>query len=239
MKTKTIIVTLIFSVLGISNAFTQNGEYITVRDFNTWSSIGLEYKFSPNWDIALEEQMRLKNNSSEVDQYFTELSINHDFGEHIFGGIGFRYIRENDNEGKIQGYENHIRFDFNLGYQHKINDFELKYRLRFQTKNELGISSEEGDYANNHLRFKTSVGYNIHNWKLDPVLSAEIFRHYEKGEINGFDKFRFSLGTSYKIKKIGKIGVSYLIEKELNTTYPFTTHIINLNYLYTFKNKKK
>jgi len=59
-----------------------------------------------------------------------------------------RYIRENDNKGNVQGYENHFRFNIDANYKHEIQDFKLGYRVRYQNKNELGISSSEGDYRN-------------------------------------------------------------------------------------------
>ena len=221
------------------DAFSQDGEYITVRDFETWSSVSLKYKLNKKLKFGLEEQIRFRDNSSLVDAYFTEGNIKYDFNKHFFGGFGFRYIRQNDTEGKIQGYESHTRFDFDLGYQHKIKRLSLEYRLRFQTKDEVGSTADEDDHANNHWRLKTEVGYDIKKWKFDPEFSAEIFRHYEVGEENGFDKFRMSVGSKYETKSFGDFGLFYRMEIEMNVTYPKTTNIVGLKYSYTLKNKKK
>ncbi|MGB0390619.1 MAG: DUF2490 domain-containing protein [Salibacteraceae bacterium] len=229
----------LLSVFYALSASSQDGEYVTIRDLETWNSVGINYKISKKWRIGLEEQFRFSNNSSELDGYFTELSTKYKFNKFFYGGIGFRYIKQNDNVGKVQGFENHIRFHFDLGVKHKISRFNLEYRLRFQTKNELGISKEEGDYANNRLRLKASVGYNIKKWKLDPEFSTEIFSHFQKDEQNGFDNFRFTVGTSYKTKSFGKLGLYYRMERELNAIYPKTTNIIRVKYVYTLKNKKK
>ena len=99
----------------------------------------------------------------------------------------------------------------------------------------MGISREDGDVANVHLRFKVAAGYNIKKWKLDPVLSAEIFN--QRGIDSGFDKFRVTLATGYKVKKVGEFGAFYRLERELNATYPMTTYILGLNYTYTLKLK--
>jgi hypothetical protein len=87
------------------------------------------------------------------------------------------------------------------------------------------------------MRFKTSVGYNIKGWKLDPEISAELFNHFEKNEENGFDKYRLSIGTDYDLKKYGKINLYYQFEKELNTSNPSILNVIGLKYKYTIKNK--
>lgn len=239
MKAKKYLVTFILTLVFYSFIFSQQGEYVTIRDLESWGSLNLKYKINKKWKIGLEQQFRFSDNSSETDSYFTELSTDYSFSKNVFGGIGFRYLRQNDNIGKIQGFENHTRLHFDLGYQHEIKRINFEYRLRFQTKNELGKSKEEGDYANNHLRLKAVVGYNIKKWKLDPEFSGEIFRHYEKGEVNGYNKFRLTIGTKYKTKSIGKIGMFYRMERELNTSYPKTTNILGLKYTHTLKNKKK
>ena len=207
-------------------------------DFEAWTSIGLDYELNKKWSFGLEEQLRLKTNASEIDKYFTQLEAKYQVFKNFDVGGGLRYIRNNDNQGNIQGYENFFRFQLDASYKQKINDFTLKYRLRYQNKNELGVAASEGDYANQNVRFKAAVGYNIKGWKLDPKFSAEIFNRFEKGEDNGFNKYRLTLGTDYKMKKLGKISLFFRMEKELNVDFPKTTNILGLKYVYTIKNKE-
>lgn len=201
------------------------------KDLESWNSVNLEYKLNKKWSFDFEAQLRLKEDISEIDEYFGEFNTTYSLSKNFKLGTGFRYIRENDNVGNVQGYENHFRYHLDALYKHKINDFSIKYRLRYQNKNELGVD----DYNNQHVRFKTAIEYKFKNWKLDPKFSAEIFNHFEKGEKNGFDKYRLTLGTDYKIKKAGTIGIFYRIEKELNVAIPETTNIIGLKYSYTIK----
>ena len=220
-------------ILCISNfSYSQSN-----NDFGAWSTVALEYKFNKKLSFSLEEQVRLKENISQIDEYFTEISTEYDLTKNFSIGAGARYIKENDNVGNIQGYEDHFRFQLDAAYKHKIDQFSLKYRLRYQNKNELGVGTSDGDYANQHIRFKTSVGYNIKGWKLDPEFSAELFNHFEKNETNGFDKYRLSIGTDYDLKKYGKLNLYYQFEKELNTSNPSILNVIGLKYKYTIKNK--
>lgn len=225
---------LIVALMLVKTGFSQSED---TKDLENWSAINLKYKLNKKWSFELEEQLRLDDNISEVSEYITEIGTQYSISKKIDIGAGLRYIRENDNEGNIQGYENHFRFHIDASYKHKIDAFSLKYRVRYQNKNELGVSAEGGDYAKQNIRFKTSVAYDIKNWKLDPKFSAEIYNHIEEGEDNGFSKYRLTLGTDYKIKKFGKIGLFYRIQKELNVDIPKTTKIIGLKYSYTFKNK--
>lgn len=223
--------TLLVCMLFIANGFSQDEN--DTSDLENWTAINLKYKLNKKWSFDIEGQLRLKEDISEISEYFTELNTTYSISKGFKIGAGIRYIKENDNVGKIQGYEDHFRFHVDASYKHKINDFTLKYRLRYQNKNELGVD----DYDNQHFRFKTSLEYNFKNWKLDPIISGEIYNHLEKGEENGFDKYRITLGTEYKFKEMGTLGLFYRIEKELNETIPETTNIIGLKYSYTFKNK--
>ncbi len=232
------LLSILLPMLFTQSAFSQDGEFKTIRDLESWGSFNLKYKINKDWKIGLEEQVRFSNNSSEVDAFFTELNTDYDFSKNVYCGIGLRYIRQNDNVGDIQGFESHMRLHFDLGYKYKAQRFNIDTRIRFQTKNELGISKEQGDYANNNLRLKTGLEYNFKNWKLDPEFSAEIFRQYENGE-NEFNKLRFTIGTKYNLKAFGKIRLFYRMEKELNTSYPKTTNILGIKYTYSLKSKKK
>ncbi len=207
-----------------------------LTDFRTWSALELQYERSEKLTFSLEGQLRLKDDAATVDQYFGELGASYKLPSNFRIGVGVRYIRDNDTNGRIQGYENHLRYHLDLSFRHKLDRFGLKYRIRYQHRNELGISSAEGDVARQRVRFKTTLGYNFKNWKLDPELSCELFNRFQQnGDSNGFDKYRISLGTSYKVKKIGRFSLLYRLEKEFNTTDPETVNILSFKYSYTIK----
>lgn len=230
--------TLLFSIVLIA-IFSINSNAQGDTDWSSWNTIEIGYKLNNKWSFSLEEQLRLKENISEIDEYFTQLNTQYKLSKKFRLGLGLRYIRENDNKGNIQGYENYFRFHVDAIYKHEINDFKLGYRLRYQNKNELGVSYDEGDFVNQNIRFKTSLEYDIKKWKLDPKFSAEIFNRFQEGNENGFNKYRLTLGTDYSLKNFGEIGVYYRFEKELNVDFPDITNIVGLKYSYTFKKKKK
>lgn len=231
LPTNNLYLSLLF-LLYTSIAFTQENE-----DFETWYSLEFEYKLDEKWGFSLEEQLRLKDNSSVINGYFTQLNTAYKISKDFEIGGAVRYIKKNDTKGKIQGYEDHLRFHIDGSYKHNINRFYLKYRLRYQNRNELGVSSAEDDYPNQYVRLKASLKYKINNWKLDPKFSAEIFNHFQHGEENGLNNLRLTLSTDYKFKKAGKIRLFFRTEKELNTTDPKTTNIVGVKYAYTLKNK--
>ncbi|MGB0850291.1 MAG: DUF2490 domain-containing protein [Bacteroidia bacterium] len=225
-------ITIILLSLSIGfTAIAQTGTSYTIQDFETWSSITLSYKANKKLKLSLNEQLRLKDNSGTVDEYFTQLEGSYKLTKGLSFGLGLRFIKENDNQGKVQGYENHFRWNTDLEYKHDINRFEVKYRARYQSKKE----QDTEDLSNTNFRFKVGTTYNIKKWKLDPTISSEIFNGISSNE--GFNKIRFTVGTKYETKKIGNFGVFYRMQKDLIGAYPKTTNIGGFKYEYTIKRK--
>lgn len=225
-KYRNLLAILLFSIFFMNNGYAQS-----TNDLQGWSSIGVDYKLK-KWDFELEEQLRLDENISEISEYFTQFETAYEMFDGFKLGAGLRYIRENDNEGNVQGYENHFRYHFDAKYKHKINRFSLRYRLRYQNKNELGVD----EFAKQNIRLKAGLKYNIKNWKLDPQFAAEIFNHFEKEEASHFSKYRLTFGTEYDFKKWGTLGAYFRIENELNVADPEQISIIGLKYKYSIKN---
>ncbi|MCK5442757.1 MAG: DUF2490 domain-containing protein [Maribacter sp.] len=204
----------------------------TESDIQSWSAIELKYKLNKKINFTLEGQWRLKENITITDQYFMQLAGEYELFKDFEIGLGLRYIRDNDTKGNIQGFENHFRWHIDGSYAYKLKRFKVKHRIRYQNKDELGITISEGDYIKHRLRFKSNLEYNFRKWKLDPKFSAEIFHRFEQGRKNEFYKYRLSIGTSYKMKQIGKLGLYYRFEKNFKRTLPEAFNIIEIKYTY-------
>lgn len=203
---------------------------VIVRDFETWSSVGASVKLDENSTLSLEQGLRLYNNSGEVDQILTNLQLKVKLGDLFSIAGGIRYIRDKDRGNG--SFENQLRFNGDLGFKHKWDRFTFDYRLRLQTKNELGYSKDEGDYLRNATRLKAGIHYNIKNWKLDPEFSGEIFRESGKYMISSFNKFRLTVGTKYKINKFMDIKAYYRFEREMGVSYPQSTNIVGFKLMF-------
>jgi hypothetical protein len=225
------ILTILIGLLFLQNTLAQEDNGLA-----SWNAIGVKYKLNKKITFDLEQHLRYKEDFTLIDEYFTQFETGYKFAKNFELVGGLRFIRENDTEGRLQGYENHFRFQTDLKYEHEINNLNVGYRFRYQNKNNL----DEDDVARQNFRFKTNLKYKIKKWPLDPSFSAEIFNRYRTdGNANGFSKYRLTFGTDFKLKKIGKFKFYYRLEKELNVDIPETLKIIGLKYTYTIKNKKK
>lgn len=223
----------LLSILSLSVACAHNGFGQSNNDWQNWNKIGIAYKLNKKLDFELEQHLRLDEDFSEISEYFTQFETSYELFNNFKLGIGLRYIRENDNEGNVQGYENHFRYQLDAKYKHKINRFSLRYRLRYQNKNELGVD-DNGEKQN--IRLKTGLEYNIRKWKLDPQFAAEIFNRFGSEEGNYLSKYRLTFGTEYNFKKWGTLEAYYRFEKEINAIDPELINILGLKYTYTINN---
>ena len=204
----------------------------TNNDFLVWNSVGLTYKVNKKIKLSLEGHLRMKEDAQTIDEHFTQFEAQYELFQNFDIAIGGRYIFENDNQGKKQGYENHFRYHVDLKYGAEVDRLDIGLRLRYQNKNELGVSELDGDLPTQNIRFKTSFDYNIKKWPLDPEFAVEFFRRAQKGEAFRYSKIRLTIGTSYKIKKMGKFGVFYRYEDSVRNTVPNEFSILGLKYTY-------
>ncbi|MFK8013497.1 MAG: DUF2490 domain-containing protein [Marinicellaceae bacterium] len=217
-----------------STSVAQDDFTIVTQDLESWTRIGLKYKINKNWSLALDQQLRLNQNSSLTDQIITDFGAKYKFNSGLYFGTVFRYIADKNND---ESFDNDFRFNFDIGYKHKIDRFSLNYRFRYQNKNEIGLKQSEGDEIDKVWRLKIGAEYNIKKWKLDPKFSTELFSDRTQPSDKLY-KLRLTLGTEYAFNKRNELGLFYRLERALNTTYPKTTFILGLNYTYTLKQKK-
>lgn len=204
---------LLFAAAFFNNLNAQN----TNSDFALWNSIGVDYSFNNKLKIGIEYNLRLKEKSSVIDEVFSEIYLEYEIFKNFEITGGARFIKEKDNQGKKQGNEHHFRYNFDASYKHSIKSLEISYRFRYQNKNELGILKEDGDIPGQNVRFKTSFEYSIKKWPLDPELSVELFSKIESQTKMQLNKYRLTFGTDYKTKDLGKIGIYYRFEEDINT----------------------
>lgn len=227
-------------LLFIVSVFSSFGQDSTVvQDYETWSGLTLRKSFlEKKLNLALTQEFRFDDNSTHLDQYFTELGIEYKLRKGLSLGFGYRFIRNNKNSG----YHNEQRIFADLEYAHKLDRFRLSYRFRFQNHDELGVSKDEGDDITQKYRLRIKVGYNIRNFKLTPYVSAEGFLANENRGLNyietitkrvkytGLEKLRYTVGLDYPIRKFFEIGAYYRIEQGLKS-YPASCNTPTLFYI--------
>lgn len=230
MKKKSLYIQ-IFQLLFLLHHVIINGQIN--KDFALWSSVGVDYTDKDKFKFILEQHLRLKENAGTTDEYFTELTIEYELFKNFELGFGARHITENDNQGGKQGFENHFRYNIDASFKYKIERFTFSHRFRYQNKNQLGISPENGDIHRENLRFKTGVNYNIRKLPLKPSVAIELFNRFNTNEDINYNKYRLTFGLEYNLKRFGKFKAQYRLENSVQPNPEEKLEILGLSYRYS------
>lgn len=205
--------------------------------YESWTSVSIQYKLNKKLSFELEEQVRFAAQPFEFDRFFTELTTSYKLNKKFRTAIGLRHLGINDHTGKQQGYEDHFRFHIDLGHKCKPGRFLLKQRLRYQHRNELGVTQEEFDFPAQDLRYKVFLKYNIKGSKIDPYIYKERFYHRELRELDGPTKKRYGIGAAYNMKNGHEVKLTFIYEKETLIWNPERFFVFKLSYTYSLKRK--
>lgn len=233
---------------------TQAQDSTLIRDLETWSSATIAKKlFDKRIEVSLSEQMRLDNNSTRMSEYFTDFGVDAKVYKNFSVGFDYRFIKARSRQELIGNTTDKLkpeqRFSVDVSYKNKFDRLQLSYRVRYQNRNFIGYKPADGDVSVIKYRLKVTAEYNIKKWKLDPYLAGEIFytkdqysMNYipeitETYDISAWQKYRFTLGTSYKFNKHFKISGFYRLEHQFGN-YPFgynpkNWNIFGINLKYT------
>lgn len=201
-------------------------------DLESWTGFNLEYKVNKFIEINLEEQLRLKDNLSAIDNFFFQPEVSIDVFKFLTWKTAYRFIRENDNTGKVQGYENHNRFQTDLEFEQDIRRLTLKLRARYQYKKEFGPDIMDAE-PNQAIRYRLKADYNIRKWKLDPEFSAEIFRTFRDPNQTGNYRYRLFIGSELELSKKLDLGFAYGYSHSLNSEDVEIRNIASLGLKYS------
>ena len=216
------------------------------NDLEGWSAIQLNMRASQKLTFLVSEHLRYRNDITTVSTYFTQVETTYEVVKDFELGLGVRFIKKNDDVGNKQGIESHFRYQFDASFKHDINRIGLSYRLRYQNKNELGFSEDEGDIVKEQLRLQFGVEYKVRPIKIVFKLKAEFFNTFvEKTVGDKIDRQRFTLSASRKFDKLGKVTLFYRTQDDLNVELEDNTEgtvsksIVGFKYTYTLDFRKK
>lgn len=239
-KKNNILLLFLAVIAGFSNLIlAQNSD-----DLEGWSAVQLDVRASKKMTFSVSEHLRYRNDITTVSTYFTQVETNYEVIKDFELGLGVRFIKKNDDVGKKQGIESHFRYQFDASFKHDINRIGLSYRLRYQNKNELGFSEDEGDIPKEQLRFQFGVGYKLLPISVVFKLKAEFFNTFvDKTVGNKIDRQRFTLSASRKFNRFGKIALFYRTQDNFNvevknTEVTVSKAILGFKYTYTLDLRK-
>jgi hypothetical protein len=201
--------------------------YSQQTDFQFWPQVQLGYNLSKRFDLSLEEEVRFRENVSQIKKELTDLGLTFKINKALRLGVSYRVeltFKNPDESAWRSGLYGDIMF------RQKIARFRFDYRCRFQSAKIETIS--EVPMLNHWMtnRHKASLQYNIRGIRLTPEVEGEIFIPVRKQESLMIDEYRLWAGLKYGINKRNEIGLKFGIEQEINVADPLRAYILGIGY---------
>lgn len=200
------------------------------QDARLWLQCAVEKKVIPKGSVELVAGLRRGENYSRTDSYYYQLSFEYKFFKFLQAGILYRYSDKREFEPR---YFHRDRVGVWLQFRKKINKvLVIDYRVFYQRQYTDMNRSEKGFIPSNYIRNKIKIQLDLKK-RYKPFVASEIFYQikYNKSE---FNRVRVSAGIAYELNKYHKITPSYMFQKEINEPEPVTSHIIGIEYKYSF-----
>ena len=226
--------------------FTSNAQFSpTYSDAGMWNTFSLDYAINKKISILFAEELRIKENYSRLNLFYTNIGIEYSLNKYIKTSLVYRPIQKfvDDNT-----FSNRHRLMWDASVKYKIKKISLSYRHRLQVEAKNIQSSELGQVPEWYSRHKFEIGYQATK-KINPYFAFETrYQFYDPRIITAyhkFDRMRFQLGCDYKLNGFSKIGVYYLFQQLFNVNSNENLYITGIEYSMSlkdsplFKKKKK
>lgn len=167
----------------------------------------LEYKLNKKWKIASEYRYSLENDLEKFRSSSIQLESKYSITKKLSLSGGYRFTTSFE--------EDSHRFFGALEYDFKINKM---FTLSTVTKYQYSTNSFDSDFINEYkepikiARQKIKIDFNVPKSKVSFYAATEIFLKTESQPYFKFNRMRYELGTSYNLKKYGKLGFSVFYE---------------------------
>jgi hypothetical protein len=200
-----------------------------VRDLRLWTGAKIEKDFGTDWRLSLEEEIRFKENISEIDNIFTEAELRYRINKNFYLNAGFRYTSDRNDDGSYDGL---ARNHFSLQYRGRLEFITFDYRLKYQREVEAAKLFERN--APYEKIFRNRLGVRITRLdRVHPYATGEILQVFTPYLSSLYDYWRFVMGVRMTTGKIGEVKLGWGFNRELGVDQPAMIYLIRVNYTYS------
>jgi hypothetical protein len=201
------------------------------KDFQFWPSANVDLELSKSLKVMLEEEVRLKENCTQMERQINDLGIGYKFNKYFRAALFYR-IEANWRTYDDYRWKQGLYADVAL--KQAAGNFMLGYRLRLQSSRIEFNTNEDNLFSYIINRHKFIVAYNIQNKPITPFIEEELFLNSVRHQMEMINN-RTWLGITYSPGKVHEFSLKYGIDHERLVPDPLTSFIIAFNYTLNLK----
>jgi len=201
-----------------------------VQDLQLWTGAGIEKTWRKTWTLSLQEEIRFKQDISEINNFFTEAGLQYRINKNFGLEGGYRYTRDRKSDGS---YETLTRYNLDLRYKGRLDFITIYYRLRYQKEVEgFNLLDQAADFEK-YVRHRIRIRYNDLQ-KIKPYVSAELFQLFRPDYNAELEYIRVVGGLVYEPGKIGSFDFGFGFNREFADLEPAMIYQFKVRYKYQF-----
>lgn len=202
------------------------------QDFGLNVGVAVSKKISKRFDVGLEEEVRTKENSKQLDRLATGLDAAFQLVPKIVKvGVGYTFIADYDERN---GFSLRHRMVGQVSAKHKIHRLEMSLRGRYQlTYRDESVKSYKWN-PKSYVRGKFELSYKLPKVSLTPFVSAEVFYPLNNYKGNAIDNVRYEVGGEYKFNKKNSVSLAFRYDDEMNVANPKDLFKLCAGYRFKF-----
>jgi hypothetical protein len=149
--------------------------------------------------------------------------------------IDYRFITSYDER---RNYSYTHRLNFNADFRHKLSDFKIGIRFRYQMYLARGVALETGTDLDPSFRIKPYVDWDIPKKKFKPGISAEFFYDPSYGPFGRtFNRVRLGANIEFDLPKKQTLNITYYFGNKYFAKNRYVENILSLTYGFEWKRK--
>lgn len=199
------------------------------QDFRSWWEVDVSKDLTKDLQASLEFSQRFRANSLRYDRSLLTAGLEYELFKNFEIEAGYRFYVLQDN---LMQLTTKYRVNGDVSYSVDIESFEIQFRERVQYGFEDFSTIEV--FADNKLtnRNKLTLEYDLFASPLTFFGSYELFTDIGNFSAIEISDHRLELGVDYTLTHKSQLSVSYMFDKEVNTSNPLTAHVIVIGFGY-------
>lgn len=207
----------------------SGGSKAQIDDVRLWTGVSIQHKFTRRLTGSIEEQLRFRNDITQIDQVFTDAGLSYQLFKNFKLALNYRFVRKNEHNY----YSIAHRFYVDAAYRLKVGSVAFTLRERVMQQYKDYNSSELGKIPEWLLRSKLTAKFDMQR-KYSPYIGAEMYYVIDnaKEKDNLISRIRYSAGVEYEFNRIHTLDVFVLLQHDRPDD--FNSFVFGTSYCYTF-----
>lgn len=196
------------------------------QDFTSSVDFTVSKKFFKRLEVGLTESFSLRENSTELDKFYTKANVSYNVVKGVLkAGAEYYMIGKADKRDDI--YLNH-RYAGYLRVKKDAGRFSFGLKSKFQVTYRPEKKPEKR-YAD-FWRNKLYVSMKVPKIPLYPSLAAECFFRTNDYQGNNVEKIRYEVGAKYMFNKHNSLQAKFRYDDGMNVANPKDVFSVVLSY---------